>query len=94
MPAPVTKDGAPRLYEILSKQADDERMFTLDSDTDIEHDWREYFDERQQKEIEFADYYAANFHHGTTGHNQLMIIAQMAQVIDFIFNNFDLRGRE
>jgi hypothetical protein len=44
--------------------------------------WRDALDSRQLKEIEFAQYYAANFAHGTTGHNQLMIIAKLVDLLD------------
>lgn len=44
--------------------------------------WRSQLDERQLKEVELAVIYAENFHHGTTGHNQLMLIAQMAKMLD------------
>lgn len=44
--------------------------------------WEDTFDSRQLKEIEFARHYAANFAHGTTGHNQMMIIAKLADLLD------------
>ena len=44
--------------------------------------WRSLFDERQLKEIDLAVIYARDFHHGTTGHNALMIIAKMAALLD------------
>lgn len=40
------------------------------------------FDERQQKEIEFASLYAANFSHGTDGHHRLLLIAKMAEFLE------------
>lgn len=47
-----------------------------------EHSWRELLDERQLKEIELAVIYARDFHHGTTGHNQLMLIAWLVDALD------------
>lgn len=47
-----------------------------------EHSWRELLDERQLKEIQLAEIYARDFHHGTTGHNQLMLIAQLVDALD------------
>lgn len=44
--------------------------------------WRDKLDERQQKELELAIVYARDFHHGTTGHSQFMLIAHMAKVLD------------
>jgi hypothetical protein len=52
--------------------------------------WREILDERQLKELEFATVYREQFHHGTSGHNQLMLIAQLGEVIDFIIGNYML----
>lgn len=46
------------------------------------YDWITLFDERERKEIEFALTYARDFHHGTNGHNALMIIAKMAQLLN------------
>lgn len=46
--------------------------------------WLEQFDERQQKEIEFARLYAEKFTHGTDGHNAKLIIAKMARMLDEI----------
>lgn len=36
------------------------------------------FNEREQKEIDFARLYAKNFSHGTDGHNRLLLIAKLA----------------
>lgn len=36
-------------------------------------------DERQFCEISLAAFYATALHHGTTGHNQLMLIDKMAR---------------
>jgi hypothetical protein len=44
--------------------------------------WQKSFDDRQRREIELARLYAKDFHHGTTGHNALMIIAKMADLLD------------
>jgi hypothetical protein len=47
-------------------------------------DWRSDFDPREQKEIQLAELYAREFHHGTTGHNDLMIIANMSKMLDTV----------
>lgn len=44
--------------------------------------WRSHFNERQLKEIDFCQTYAANFAHGATNHNVMMIVSQMADLLD------------
>lgn len=44
--------------------------------------WRAQFSEREQKEIRFAELYAAEYSHGTTGHNALLLIAKLAGLLD------------
>lgn len=44
--------------------------------------WQAGFDARQDDEIAFAKMYAQHFHHGTDGHNRLLLIDQMANVLD------------
>jgi hypothetical protein len=39
------------------------------------------FDERQFKQIVFSVYYAQNFAHGATGHNDMLIIAKLIDII-------------
>lgn len=48
----------------------------------INTNWRDFFDERQLKEIEFANLYSEDFHHGTDGHNAKMIMASMTNLLD------------
>jgi len=48
----------------------------------LDSDWRTLVDERQRKEIALAEVYARDFNHGTTGHNQLMLIARLAELLD------------
>ena len=47
-------------------------------------EWQRFFDERQMKEIRFDRIYAADFSHGTDGHNARLIIAKMAQLLDIM----------
>lgn len=42
----------------------------------------EALDDRQRQEIELAKVYERDFHHGTTGHNQLMLIALLARLLE------------
>lgn len=44
--------------------------------------WLENFDKRQQSEIQLAVTYARQYGHGTTGHNQLMIIAKFYDLLE------------
>lgn len=37
------------------------------------------FDERELAEIALATYYALALHHGTAGHNRLMLISKLAE---------------
>jgi hypothetical protein len=43
--------------------------------------WKKLLDERQQKELEFAELYAAEFHHGTDGHSRLMLLAKLSELL-------------
>lgn len=45
-------------------------------------DWLTHFDDRQRKQIEFSRLYAREFSHGATGHNDMLIIAKMAELLD------------
>jgi len=45
--------------------------------------WHKNFDERQLKEIAFSREYAINYAHGTDGHNAKLIIAKLANLMDF-----------
>lgn len=44
--------------------------------------WRLYFNDRQLKEIEFCRTYATDFGHGATNHNVMLIVSQMAELLD------------
>lgn len=43
--------------------------------------WKQILDERQQKELEFAELYAKEFHHGTDGHNRLLLLAKLSELL-------------
>ena len=75
----ITKDIAPA-YASLIEQGNIQ-------------DWRKLVDDRQQKEIEFSELYEEHFKHGTTGHNQLIVIALMARLLDFIARYYVLVPR-
>lgn len=40
-----------------------------------------YFTEREMNEIEFAKVYEASFNHGTDGHNRLLLIAKLFEML-------------
>jgi hypothetical protein len=49
--------------------------------------WFTLLDERQQKEVQFAEVYAQHFSHGTDGHNRLLLVAKMAEALDGIYDS-------
>jgi hypothetical protein len=49
--------------------------------------WRDVLDNRQRKEVEFSESYARDYGHGTTGHNALMLIAKMSEMLDAVQDN-------
>jgi hypothetical protein len=51
------------------------------------YEWQKLLDERQKKELDLAILYAHDFHHGTTGHNQLMLIAALAEMLNCVEGN-------
>jgi hypothetical protein len=44
--------------------------------------WLEAFENREQKEIDLARLYAAQYDHGSPGHLHLKIIAKLAALLD------------
>lgn len=54
----------------------------LESAIDTSSEWENTLDERQVKEVMFSLVYHDDFHHGTAGHNQYMLIAELAQKLD------------
>lgn len=50
-------------------------------------DWRKLLDDRQHLEVDWALLYDRDFHHGTTGHNQLLVIAKLAHMLDAVQEN-------
>jgi hypothetical protein len=44
--------------------------------------WRKVLDDRQRKAIAFAETYVHEFNHGTVGHNDLVLIARLAELLD------------
>lgn len=47
-----------------------------------ENDWRDQLTERERKELAFAKVYTRQFNHGTAGHNRLLLIAKLADLLD------------
>lgn len=56
--------------------------------------WRDMLDERQQKEVEFSEIYARDYHHGTDGHNSKLIITKMAEILDGLQGHITLHDME
>ena len=44
--------------------------------------WHQLLTDRELKELTFAIHYALHFNHGTAGHNRLLLIAKLADIID------------
>jgi len=44
--------------------------------------WRDALDERQRKQIAFAETYIRDFNHGAIGHNDYILIAKLAEILD------------
>jgi hypothetical protein len=51
-------------------------------DKPVSAKWYSELSEREQKEINLADFYSENLAHGTTGHNQLMLIAKLGKKLN------------
>jgi hypothetical protein len=55
------------------------------------HEWRELLTEREFKEVAFACTYAKEYNHGTAGHNRLLLIAKLVEILDNIEHKKDQR---
>ncbi len=44
--------------------------------------WRDNLDARELRELELAETYAKKFAHGTDGHNRLILLAKLVQLLD------------
>lgn len=55
----------------------------------IPADWRNQLTEKNRKEIDWAVIYARDFNHGATGHNMLLLIAQLADLLDIYAGNIE-----
>lgn len=51
------------------------------------------FDERELAEIQHSLYYMKNLHHGTVGHNLLMLVGKMADALGFEIGS-DMLGED
>ena len=49
--------------------------------------WQSVLDERQRKQVAFSRVYAEQFGHGADGHNNMLIIAAMANLLDTLEGN-------
>jgi len=48
----------------------------------VDADWFKKLGERQQKQVLFSELYARDFHHGADGHGSMMLIAEMAFMLN------------
>lgn len=44
--------------------------------------WMDALDERQRKQVEFSRLYADSYNHGASGHNDMTLIARLAELLD------------
>lgn len=52
-------------------------MITQETVMTVEEFINEQFDERERQELKLATFYYKELHHGTDGHNRLMLIAKL-----------------
>jgi len=57
-------------------------------------EWEKEFGEGELTEINFCNEYVLDFHHGTDGHNRMMIIAKMAVLLDMMEDHLGLQRTE
>jgi len=69
------------LAGLINRYTDDERDWIRHS-VDTDDWWDAHLDERELKETELAMLYAVEFHHGTDGHNRLMLIAKLTSLVN------------
>jgi hypothetical protein len=51
--------------------------------------WEKLLNERELKELHFARLYAAEFHHGTDGHNRLLLLDKLAKLLDRAYESHE-----
>lgn len=49
--------------------------------TSVNDGWAGHLDERQLSQVRFSIIYARDFHHGADGHNNMMIIAKLVELL-------------
>lgn len=54
----------------------------IDSDSKKNPSWYNLLTEREIREIEFARLYATEFGHGTDGHNRLVLINKLVDILN------------
>ena len=55
-----------------------------------ERKWWDKLDERQKKELVFAECYARDFNHGTVGHNRLILLSRLAELLDEAYSHVEV----
>lgn len=54
----------------------------IDSDSKKNPSWYNLLTEREIREVEFARLYAKEFNHGTDGHNRLVLITKLVDILN------------
>lgn len=77
----------PDLFEaanqlINSYHAEGDSFFEETAKVKEEPEWLSLLTERERKQVEFAQLYTKEFNHGTIGHNDLVLIAKLVDIIN------------
>jgi len=78
-------DKKENLFDILAgltRVYEDDELDWIRRSIDTDDYWEAHLDERELKETELAMLYAVEFHHGTDGHNRLMLIAKLTSLVN------------
>lgn len=77
----------PALFEVANKvlntyHAEGDSSFEETVEVREEPEWLTLLTERERKQVEFAQLYTKEFNHGTIGHNDLVLIAKLVDIIN------------
>lgn len=68
--------------DMLDEAIDGDEKLIIANAFLVNDEWQRLLDGRQAKELNFAIGYVSEFAHGTAGHNRLMLIARIADILD------------
>jgi len=70
------------LHADMNNVYEEKNRIFIDTAFDMDETWEQLLDEREFKECDFAKAYARDFAHGTAGHNRLMLIFKLCEILD------------